>query len=214
MTLRRSLDQCPIPAIFATGRGRADDGFYTLSMVGLLTWPTYGTWFPGRGRGRIDPQPDQPVRGVPEPVPIDAARQPRDAPWPPVRLDDHQRRAVAKDLTRIAELRDFKLHLVVVAEDHVHVLLSGEPQGDIPRLVQLIKGALSRKLTVVAGDTPPRSSSGRALPHHKWWTRQYAFLTIDNRATLDHIWPELLAHTQQDNVLCEVFSNRQSIPVD
>ena len=204
----------PGPAIFATSRGRAHDAFYTLSMVGLLTWPTYGTWFPGQGRGRIDLEPDQPVRSVPEPVPLDAARQPRDAPWPPVRLDDHQRRAVAKDLMRIAELREFKLHLVVVAEDHVHVLLSGEPQDDIPRLVQLIKGALSRKLTVVAGDTPPRSSSGRALPHHKWWTRQYAFLTVDNRAALDHIWPELLAHAQQDDVLCEVFSDRPSIPVD
>ena len=204
----------PGPAIFATGRGRADDGFYTLSMVGLLTWPTYGTWFPGQGRGRIDLEPDQLVRRVPEPIPIDAARQPRDAPWPPVRLDDHQRRAVAEDLKRIAELREFKLHLVVVAEDHVHVLLSGEPLGNIPRLVQLIKGALSRKLTVVAGDTPPRSSSGRALPHHKWWTRQYAFLTVDNRARLDRIWPELLAHTRQDDVLCEVFSDRQSIPVD
>ncbi len=204
----------PGPAIFATGRGRADDALYTLGMVGLLTWPTYGTWFPGQGRGRIDLEPDQLVRSVPEPAPIDAAHQPRDAPWPPVRLDDHQRRAVAQDLMRIAELREFKLPLVIVAEDPVHVRFSGEYHDDIPRLVQLIKGALSRKLTVVAGDAPPRSSSGRALPHNKWWTRQYAFLTVDNRATLDRIWPELLAHTQQDDVLCEVFSDRQSIPVD
>ena len=214
MTSRGSLDQCPIPAIFATGRSRAHEAFYTLSMVGLLTWPTYGTWFPGQGRGRIDLEPDQPVRSVPEPVPIDAARRPRDAAWPPVRLDDHQRRAVAKDLMRIAELREFKLHLVVVAEDHVHVLLSGEPQDDIPRLVQLIKGALSRKLTVVAGDTPPRSSSGRALPHHKWWARQYSFLNVGDRASLDRILEELMDHQTDPAALCSAPHGWETIRLE
>ncbi len=104
-------------------------------MVGLLTWPAYGTWFPYQGRGRIDPQPDRSAGLIPEPLPIDAARQPKHAPWPAVRLDGHQRRGVAEDLKRIAELRRFKRLVVVVAMDHVHILLRCDEGGDIPQMV-------------------------------------------------------------------------------
>ncbi len=185
-----------------------------LGMVGLLTWPAYGTWFPYQGRGRIDTEPDQSAPLIPEPLPIDAARQPKHAPWPAVRLDEHQRRGVAEDLKRIAELRRFERLVVVVAMDHVHILLRCDEGRDIPQMVQLIKGALSRKLTVLAGDAPPRSTSGKVLPHHKWWTRQYAFMPVESRNMLDHLWPELLAHNEQRNVLCEVVSPRESIQLD
>jgi REP element-mobilizing transposase RayT len=84
--------------------------------------------------------------------------------------------------------------MVAAAPDHVHVLLSCEPDREVPRLVQLIKGALSRALTVSAGDKPAMSTGGRALIHHKWWTRQYSFRWISDRPTLDRVVRAIKAH--------------------
>ena len=161
-------------------------------MVGLLTWPAYGTWLAGGRRGWID-------RGaafteVPEPT-----RHGRTAKWVPVRLDAAQRAVIGRDLTRVAALRGFRLLMTAVAEDHVHVLLALEPNPDVVHLVQLIKGASARALTVAAGDQPPRTTSGQPLPHHKWWTRQYSFVPITNKEALGSVTKTLSAH---EDALC------------
>ncbi|MCH8343126.1 MAG: transposase [Planctomycetes bacterium] len=171
-------------------------------MVGLLTWPTYGTRFPGHGRGWIDRNRQQPARSIPEPVWTVPTQQPDPMKWLTVRLNDDQRRLIVDDLSRIASLRRFKLHVVVVAENHVHVLLSCEPGRDIPRLVQLIKGSLSRALSVAAGDNPAVSARGEALGHHKWWARQYSFLNIGDRASLDRVLEQLMDHQTRPTALC------------
>ena len=162
-------------------------------MVGLLTWPTYGTWFAHPGRGWIDRSHRPGVGRVPEPTRSAASGRQR-LKWPPVRLDGDQRALVIGDLARIASLRRFELKMVVAAPDHIHLLLGCEPDRDIPRLVQLVKGSLSRTLTVAAGDEPATSTRGEALVHHKWWTRQYSFRTIDDRASADRVIDQLRAH--------------------
>ena len=183
-------------------------------MVGVLTWPTYGTRFPGHGRGWIDRTRQQPARSIPEPVSIDPSQQPDEIKWLTVRLNDDQRRLIVDDLSRIASLRRFELHVVVAAENHVHVLLSCEPGRDIPRLVQLIKGSLSRALSVAAGDNPAVSAQGEALVHHKWWARQYSFLTVGDRAGLDRILEQLMDHQTDPAALCSPSHGWETIRLE
>ncbi len=160
-------------------------------MVGLLTWPTYGTWFASRRRGWIDRDCDVAWAAVPEPA-RHAGDDRRDRPWPAARLDRPQRELVVRDLGRLAALRGFTRHMVVAAADHVHVLLTPQPHCVIERLVQLVKGSLSRTLTLAAGDEPITAPEGRPLAHHKWWSRQYSYLSITDREILDRVI-ELLA---------------------
>ena len=56
-------------------------------MVGLLTWPAYGSWFPCIRRGWIDQDPDGELQTLPEPTRSSIDRKER-LKWPPVRLDE------------------------------------------------------------------------------------------------------------------------------
>ena len=170
-------------------------------MLGLLTWPAYGTWFARPDRGWIDRQ-EGAAKAVPEPTRSHAHGRQR-LKWPPVRLDERQQVVVTGDLARVAPLRHFELHLVAAAPDHVHVLLSCEPDRDVPRMVQLIKGALSRALTVAAGDETAKSTRGRELVHHKWWTRQYSFRWIEDGPTLQRVVQALRAHADENATVWE-----------
>lgn len=51
-------------------------------------------------------------------------------------------------------------------------------------MIQLTKGAMSRALTVAAGDVPARSTTGESLTHHKWWPRQYVAQSLRDDETL------------------------------
>jgi REP element-mobilizing transposase RayT len=162
-------------------------------MVFLLTWPAYGTWLNGPARGRIQPSLDE----LPEPDHALSATRRGGLKWPPVRLDAGQQAIIIDDLHRIAGIRSFELLAVVAAGDHVHVLLDRPHSGAAPaleQLVQLIKGALSRRLSVAAGDPPAASAGGEPLAHHKWWTRQYALQAIGDQADLKHVCEQLDGH--------------------
>ncbi len=170
-------------------------------MLGLLTWPAYGTWFARPDRGWIDRDGDE-AEALPEPTRSHAQGRQR-LKWPPVSLDERRQAVVIRDLARIASLRRFELHAVAAAPDHVHVLLSCAPDREVPRLVQLIKGSLSRALTVAAGDETARSTRGRDLVHHKWWTRQYSFRWIEDRPALERVVQALRAHAGADTTVWE-----------
>jgi REP element-mobilizing transposase RayT len=148
-------------------------------MEAVLSWTVYGAWFDAPGRGRIERSGAGPAAAVPEPRPELAAERVDELKWPPVRLDERQRRAVLEDLRRVAELRSFELGAAVVAPDHVHVLLRCEDDRDVPRLVQLTKGALSRALSVAAGDPAAADRGGATAAHHRWWSHQHSFLVLD-----------------------------------
>ncbi len=151
-------------------------------MHTLITWPTYGNWFAGYGRGCLDLDPASIGQTLPEPTLCgETAGQPS-SPWPAVRLAEKQRRVVLADLPRVASLRAFIVDRAVVAPTFVHLLIELDHQRDLRRLVQLVKGALSRALTVAAGDRLPFDATGAPLPHHKWWSRQYACLRITDDA--------------------------------
>ena len=192
---RRPIDQFIPPGIEAEPEALRS----WRTMVGLLTWPTYGTSLAGGGRGWFDRGSQ--TRGGPIPEPPEGGR-PTATMRPRVRLDPEQQAVVISDLPRIAALRSFRLHLAVAAEDHVHILLSCKPVHGVPRLVQLIKGSLSRTLTVAAGDEPAATADGRRGPHHKWWARQYSFLVVPDRQSLQRVIEQLAAHVNADSAHC------------
>ena len=168
-------------------------------MVGLLTWPTYGTLLTGGGRGWFDRGSQTRGGPIPEPHEGDC---PTATMRPRIRLDPDQQAVVISDLPRIASLRFFRRHLALAAEAHVQILLSCTPVDGVPRLVQLIKGSLSRALTVAAGDGPAATADGRRVPHHKWWARQYSFLVVPDRKSLQRVVEQLAAHLNADSARC------------
>lgn len=165
-------------------------------MLALLTWPAYGTWLAGSARGRVDAGPWRPGdAAVPEPDEALSESRRRSLRWPAVRLDEPAARALLADLERIARLRRFVPEVVVVAPDHVHLLLDAPPdRTPVPTLVHHVKGALSRALSVAAGDHVARSTGGADLPHHKWWTRQYSFRWLDDGDHVAVVRRRLLGH--------------------
>jgi REP element-mobilizing transposase RayT len=175
-------------------------------MIGLLTWPAYGTWFATPERGWIDRDRRDAGSPLAEPTRHADGREP--LKWPPVHLDHHDRDVLINDLVRVAELRGFRLSTVVATPDHVHVLLDCDPDRDVPRLVQQIKGALSRALTVAAGDRPARSTRGETLVHHKWWTRQYSFRWIGDSDELQRVAAALAAHAHPETTVWTAPDNR------
>jgi REP element-mobilizing transposase RayT len=130
---------------------------------------------------------------LPEPDHAESLRRRGGLKWPPVTLDETRRTALLEEMPRIAELRSFDAHAMAVAEDHVHLLLETHRE-DIPRLVQLTKGAMSRRLTVIAGDPPASGPSGEILAHHKWWTRQYSWRVSDDATVIEGVRRRLEAH--------------------
>jgi len=146
----------------------------------LITWPTYGNWFAGHGRGGLDVDPQALAHALPEPTLCGEAVGQQPSRWPVVQLDAAQRRVVLDDLQRIASIRDFQLDAALAAPTFIHVLLRVDSDRNMNRLVQLMKGATARALTVAAGDELPTDAAGCALLHHKWWSRQYARLVIDD----------------------------------
>jgi REP element-mobilizing transposase RayT len=161
----------------------------------LVTWPTYGHWFAGHGRGCIPLDAGALGDALPEPTLCGEAVGQPPSRWPAVQLSDQQRRVVRADLARIAALRDFAIAGVVIAPTFVHLLIRIDPERDLSRLVQLVKGALSRALTVAAGDRLPTDATGASLPHHKWWSRQYACLRIGDEGLRERVAGMLERHS-------------------
>ena len=159
-------------------------------MLGLLTWPVYGSRLPAVGHGRIGEDQEHPLCPA-----VEDRVGPPARPWPAVRLDLQQHQVLLGDLARVAALRGFTVHLATMAPDHVHVLLSCPQAESVPRLVQLIKGALSRALSVAAdASRDPTRGDAPTLPHRKWWARQYDFVRIADQAALERILPRLAGH--------------------
>jgi len=181
-------------------------------MIGLLTWPAYGTWLAGAARGWVDPGRVQEDIALPEPEEALSALRRRSLKWPAVRLEIEQRRLILVDLARLARLRRFTPLVAAVAADHVHLLLAVDEGRDMPRLVQLIKGALSRALTVAAGDRPAISTAGGGLRYHKWWTRQYSFRLVEDERIVETVRRTLAVHEAQGAAVQTDWPDRTADP--
>jgi REP element-mobilizing transposase RayT len=162
-------------------------------VLGVLTFPVYGTRLPRSGHGRVE-WFDPANGGLIEPDEVASAAARASAAWPAVELQPGQQALILADLHRIAALRGFRLLGAVAAIDHAHVLVALEAPLPLLRFFQLIKGALARMLSVAAGDSPPRTASGDPAPHRKWWARQYVFQRIRDEAGLEGVVAALSAH--------------------
>jgi hypothetical protein len=180
------------------GDGPLTPARYACAMIRLLTWPTYGTWLPGPGRGWVDPGAVQTDDTLPEPDATLSSHRRSSLKWPAVTLDNDQQRLILDDIARVGALRGFVPRLAVAAPDHVHLMLAADERADLHRMIQLTKGALSRLLTVAAGDAPAVSAAGDALAFHKWWTRQYSFRVIRDVSVNDAVREVLMAHARKD----------------
>ncbi len=183
-------------------------------MIGILTWTGYGTWLAGAARGWVDAGQEWAGGELPEPDEGLSRLRGGSLKWPAVRLGAGQRAVVLIDLARIAALRGFILIAAAVAANHAHLLLETDEDCDIPRLVQLTKGALSRALTVYAGDRPAISMEGEAIAHHKWWTRQYSFLRVVDERAVDEARRRILEHEADGATVRAVWPERGALPDD
>jgi hypothetical protein len=91
----------------------------------FLTWPTYGTWLPGDGRGWV-----QYRRGFQAPDPVKElearARMTEDA----CRLDELERRVVEATIASHCRIRNWALHAVNCRSNHLHVVLTAGEHPD------------------------------------------------------------------------------------
>jgi REP element-mobilizing transposase RayT len=151
-------------------------------MIALLTWPIFGTWLAIDANGRFEDCAGGEL-ALPEPDGLISLRRRRGLKWPVIDLDARQRQMVIDDIHRMAGFRRFAPLKIVAARDHVHLLMETALSGDdqLHQLVQLIKGATARALTVAGGDVPARDPADEVLPHHKWWSRQYVLQRLVDR---------------------------------
>jgi REP element-mobilizing transposase RayT len=164
-------------------------------MIGVLTWPAYGTWLAGPSHGWLEAMSGADW-ALPEPDQVICAQRRKSLKWPVVQLNAAQRDVAAADLVRIAGLREFELCQAIVSEDHAHLLMSTDAADDaaLHRLIQLIKGATARALSVAAGDRPALDALGHPLPHQKWWSRQYVLQRLIDDAAAHRASQLLRAH--------------------
>ena len=92
---------------------------YSDPVAFFLTWPTYGTWLPGDGRGWVDYR-----RGWKLPRPVlereAAARMAEDA----CRLNAAQRGAVEAQFHETCGRRGWVLHAANCRSNHVHAVVT------------------------------------------------------------------------------------------
>lgn len=165
------------------------------AVICVLTWPAFGTWLVGPAHGRIESCRDTEFV-LPEPDEILSIERRRGLKWPVIQLDAHQREIVRLDLHRMAEFRPLVVHDTVILSNHAHALLTLNiaDDQDAHHLIQLIKGATARALSVASGDRLPISTAGERLAHHKWWTRQYVMQRLQESASADRARMLLAQH--------------------
>lgn len=162
----------------------------------ILSFSAFGTWLCGPVRGRVVGEENTDFT-LPEPDEALSRRRRRSLKWPEIRLDEAQRGIVLNDLIRVASIRAFNLRAALIAYDHAHVFFSCATETNCTRLVQFIKGATARALSVAGGGETVLTASLAPLPHHKWWTRQYVLQRFSGPEAVDRAVE--LFHTHSAN---------------
>ena len=138
------------------------NSIYSDPVAYFLTWPTYGTWLPGDGRGWVEYR-----EGWKLPNPIlereAAARMTEGACVLPAEL----REAVEDQLAETCRHRGWRLHAAVCRSNHVHAVVSADAP---PKKVRAdLKAWATRRLK--------RSAPDRV----NWWAE---------RGSVRYVWGE------------------------
>jgi len=124
----------------------------------LLTWPTYGTWLHGDGRGSVDREHNIP--GTPL-IPADARRALRESArlkHKPVRLDEKSRQIVGEAIADHCRQRGWELSAMAVRTSHVHVVVGVSDRAP-ERMLGELKAWATRRLR----------AAGRLAPKDRVW---------------------------------------------
>lgn len=144
----------------------------------LLTWPTYGVWLPGDGRGWVRYR-----RGFQLPDPVleleAAARMSENA----CRLCEDQRRIVETTIAEHCQMRKWRLHAVNCRSNHVHVVVTASEHPT--RVRDQFKAWCTRRLREshrqqnAAGSNDP----GRLRRH--WWAARGSSRFLNDTTSLE-----------------------------
>jgi rfaE bifunctional protein kinase chain/domain len=145
----------------------------------LLTWTTYGTWFPGDERGFVSELRDDqwakyiantPGTDCKKNIPALAAFSRRIMKGASVRLTSDQAQVVVAQLRETAQVRGWKLLAAAVMANHVHLVVGVPGDPDPSSLLRDFKSYASRRLNQrwrrpASGTWWTESGSKRKLPN-------------------------------------------------
>jgi valyl-tRNA synthetase len=110
----------------------------------LITFTTYGTWLHGDERGSVDRQQNLPgepyVLGDEQRERAEFSQQHQ----PAVTLEPQQRQVVQQTIREVCQHRGWTLHAAHVRTNHVHVVVSAEPEPE--RVMNDFKSYATRRL--------------------------------------------------------------------
>jgi REP element-mobilizing transposase RayT len=136
----------------------------------FLTWPTYGTWLPGDGRGWVEYQhgwqlPDSVIR-------LEAAAIMKEGACI---LDRAQRSLVEKTIADHCRIRGWQLHAVNCRTNHLHIVVAAHQS---PHRTQVeFKAWCSRRLKELA-------SLQRGPLRENWWAERGSRRYINDESSL------------------------------
>ena len=148
-----------------------DDAEFPLAY--LITIRTYGTWLHGDERFSVDMHGDYNVFGVPRrPKNLNLQRvMKQKQKFPPVILDDQQRRAVHEAINEVCKYRDYALYALSVSTNHAHVIVAAHVKPE--KISDTFKAYATRRLREknLISDEAAVWSRGRSRrylwkPHH------------------------------------------------
>jgi REP element-mobilizing transposase RayT len=122
----------------------------------LITWTTRGSWLPGDSRGfrtyrhKVDiPPPKRYANGQNGYQPLDwqqLLQHSRRISKGEVRLSSRHQHFVRRRTTEIASECGSSIAAIHIGDTHVHIIIR-LADGDLPKLVQRLKGVTSRELS-------------------------------------------------------------------
>jgi REP element-mobilizing transposase RayT len=142
-----------------------------------IVWTTYGTWLSGDARGWVK----WGERGIQPPDPkMERAHRERMVEEPVI-LTPEQRALVEKTITEHCRIRGWRLHVVAVRTNHVHVVVTADRNPNDVR--DQFKAWCSRKLSDAVGlTTLVAKKAGR----RRWFTEGGDTEFIDTEVYLNN----------------------------
>ena len=163
--------------------------------VWFLTWTTWGTWLPGDSRGW-----NRDKRGIQKAQPALANWHHSRLNHPPCELNPHHRAATARVLSEHAEFRRWKVYILTVRSNHVHLLLAANCDPETAR--DSLKARSTRMLRSVFPQFNDRPV----------WTRGGNVRPVDDEVAFHGIRQYITQHDAPEDLFVDVPWTRGSGP--
>ena len=101
---------------------------------------------------------------------------------------------VERIFQQIAEVNDFEIEAMEIAEDHVHIFLGFPPRYSIAQVVQRLKGQSARKIFQMFPEVKKELWGG------EFWEDGYFFRTVGDKVTKDIIKKYIEYHKHKEKL--------------